>query len=64
LVRKQQKQAIRKLHLNLPEHLHQKLRVACAYEDVTMQDFVANLIEKAVTHALTPKRKVKVPRAT
>lgn len=39
----------RKVHITLPEETHQRLRIKCAIEDVTIQEFVARLIEKAVT---------------
>lgn len=35
---------IRKIHINLPEDVHQKLRVKCALQDVTIQEFVEALI--------------------
>ena len=37
---------IRKIHINLPEEVHKKLRVKCALEDVTIQEWVARLIER------------------
>lgn len=40
--------AVRRIHVNLPEEVHQKLRVKCALEDMTIQDFVSDLIGKAV----------------
>jgi predicted HicB family RNase H-like nuclease len=40
--------SIRKIHINLPEEVHQKLRVKCALEDVTIQEFVERLIMESV----------------
>jgi hypothetical protein len=34
----------RKIHVLLPPDLHQKLRVRCAYEDVSIQEYVESLI--------------------
>lgn len=39
---------IRKIHINLPEEVHQKLRVKCALEDVTIQEWVSNLIKQGL----------------
>ncbi len=38
----------RKVHITLPEETHQRLRIKCAIEDVTIQEFVARLIESSV----------------
>lgn len=38
----------RKVHITLPEDTHQRLRIRCAIEDVTIQEFVARLIENSV----------------
>jgi len=46
--RKETRPAVRRIHVNLPEEVHQKLRVKCALEDMTIQDFVSDLIGKAV----------------
>ena len=48
---------IRKLHLNIPEDVHQRLRVICAYEDKSMQDFVTELIAEAVKDVRLPRTK-------
>ena len=40
--------AVRRIHVNLPEEVHQKLRVKCALEDVTIQEFVERLISERV----------------
>lgn len=34
----------RKIHVALPDDVHQKLRVKCALEDVTIQEFVSRLV--------------------
>ena len=38
----------RKIHVALPSDVHQKLRVKCAIEDKTIQEFVLDLVTKAV----------------
>jgi hypothetical protein len=34
----------RKIHILLPQDLHRKLRVRCAYDDVSIQEYVESLI--------------------
>jgi len=53
--RENKRPAIRKIHINLPEELHQKLRVRCALEDMTIQDFVCALIKASVEKVVLPK---------
>lgn len=38
----------RKIHVALPESVHQRLRIKCALEDLTIQDYVSSLISEAV----------------
>jgi plasmid stability protein len=38
----------RKIHVDLPEEIHRKLRVKAALEDMPMQAFVARVVAKAV----------------
>ena len=38
----------RKVHIVLSEDTHQRLRIKCAIEDLTIQKFVARLIENSV----------------
>ena len=51
----------RKIHISLDEGTHQRLRVKCALEGTTMQEFVSRLVADAV-------REVEIqgtrPRAT
>lgn len=44
----------RKIHVALPEDVHQRLRVKCALEDVTIQQYVARLLEKNVENIELP----------
>ena len=44
----------RKIHVDLPEDLHRKLRVKAALEDISMQAFVARVVEKAVKDVEVP----------
>jgi predicted HicB family RNase H-like nuclease len=43
-----EKQKIKKIHITLPEELHQKLRVKTALEDLSIQKYVENLIEQSL----------------
>jgi hypothetical protein len=54
-LQKTKKVDIRRIHVNLSDEVHWKLRVKCALMDATIQQFVANLIANA---DLSP---VKVP---
>jgi predicted HicB family RNase H-like nuclease len=45
----------RKIHVDLPEEVHQKLRVKAALEDVSMQAFVARIVDEAVRDVVVPK---------
>jgi len=52
---------VRRIHVNLPEEVHRKLRVKCALKDVTIQEFVKRLISESVDDikvSLEDKRKV------
>lgn len=52
---KKQKQVngVRKVHIALPEITHQRLRIKCAIEDMTIQEFIARLVETAVKDVQT-----------
>ena len=39
----------RKIHIRLPEDVHRQLRVQCAYQGTTLQDYVENLISDQLT---------------
>jgi len=59
--RENKRPAIRKIHINLPEEVHQKLRVKCALEDLTIQEFVEGLIVASVRDvSITSGQKVKL----
>jgi plasmid stability protein len=45
----------RKIHVDLPEEIHRKLRVKAALEDVSMQAYVARVVEKAVKDVPLPE---------
>lgn len=38
--------SLKKIHINIPENVHMKLRVKCAYENKTIQEYVAELIKE------------------
>jgi len=54
--RENRRPAIRKIHINLPEEVHQKLRVKCALEDVTIQEFVEALIAANVADIIVGRK--------
>jgi len=41
--------------MDLPEQMHQKLRVKAALEDVSMQAFVTRIVDEAVKDVVVPK---------
>jgi len=41
-------QETRKIHIKLPSDLHRRLRIECAAEDTTIQQYVSRLVEKAL----------------
>jgi len=47
----------RKIHVDLPEDTHQRLRVKAALLDMSMQAFVADVVGKAVVDVVLPKIK-------
>ena len=47
----------RKVHVDLPEDVHQRLRVKAAMLDMSMQAFVADVVSKAVADVVLPKLK-------
>ena len=44
----------RKIHVDLPEEVHRKLRVKAALEDTSMQAFVARVVSEAVRDVVIP----------
>ena len=46
---------LRKIHINLPEEVHRKLRVKAALEDVSIQAFVASVVTAAVSDVRLPR---------
>jgi len=53
----------RKVHVDLPENVHQRLRVKAALLDMSMQAFVADVVSKAVADVVLPKIKEGTRRA-
>jgi hypothetical protein len=49
----------RKIHVDLPEVVHQKLRVKAALLDMSMQAFVTDVVNRAVADVVLPKIKNK-----
>ena len=46
---------LKKIHINLPEEVHKKLRVKAALEDVSIQGFVAGVVAAAVSDVRLPR---------
>ena len=46
---------LKKIHINLPEKVHKKLRVKAALEDVSIQAFVARVITAEVSDVRLPR---------
>jgi len=44
----------KKIHVDLPEAVHQRVRVKAALEDVSMQALVAGIVTKAVANVVLP----------
>ena len=49
----------RKIHIALPEDVHQRLRVKCAVEDTSMQEFVAKVLARVVKDVHVPVAKTQ-----
>ena len=49
----------RKIHIALREDVHRRLRVKCAVEDTSMQEFVAALLAEAVKDVRVPVARVQ-----
>ena len=47
----------RKIHVDLPENVHQRLRVKAALLDMSMQAFVSDVVDRAVADVILPKIK-------
>jgi len=47
----------KKIHVDLPEEVHQRVRVKAALEDVSMQALVARIVTEAVADIVMPKIK-------
>ena len=45
----------RKIHVDLPEDIHKRLRVKAALEDMSMQAFVAHVVGEAVKDVKLPQ---------
>jgi len=57
MAEKKQKPVRRKIHVDLPEDVHQRLRVKAAMLDMSMQGFVTDLVRREVADMELPKIK-------
>ena len=55
------KKAQKKIHINLPEDLHRRLRVKCAYQGISIQGYVKKLIQDSL-RKVRQRKSVKVER--
>jgi len=61
--KRNRKQAdVRRIHVNLPDEVHQKLRVKCALEDMTIQEYVSKLIARFVGDVELPAKTASAKR--
>jgi hypothetical protein len=51
----------RKIHIDIPRAVHQRLRVKAALEDVSLQALVARLLSEAVVDVQLPQTRVAEP---
>ena len=54
---KKQQPMRRKIHVDLPEDVHQRLRVKAALLDMSMQGFVTEVVKREVADVVLPKIK-------
>lgn len=59
---KNAKQKERKIHVALPDDMHQKLRVKCALQDMTIQEYLSRLIARDVQDVELPVKATNVKR--
>ena len=49
----------RKVHIMLSDDLHRDVRIRCAYEDISIQDYVASLIANDMKRFDVPRKGVE-----
>ena len=59
---KPEKPKERKIHVALPDDVHQKLRVKCALQDVTIQEYVSRLLALDVQDVELPVKTANTKR--
>jgi len=52
----------RKIHIDLPEEIHRKLRVKAALNDVSLNSLVASVLSEAVKDVELPEIVAKYPK--
>ena len=45
----------KKIHVDLPERVHQRVQIKAALEDVSMQTLVARIVTEAVADVVLPR---------
>ena len=54
----------RKVHIMLSDDLHRDVRIRCAYEDISIQDYVASLIANDMKRFDVPRSNLVEKSAT
>ena len=49
----------RKVHIMLAEDLHRDVRIRCAYEDISIQEYVASLIANDMKQFDVPRKRAR-----
>jgi len=49
----------RKVHIMLSDDLHRDVRIRCAYEDISIQEYVASLIAKDMKRFDVPSKRAE-----
>lgn len=50
----------RDIHIKIPKEMYTKLKVKCAYEDISMQDYIARLVNDDIEGKAGKKRSVLI----
>lgn len=54
---------VKLIHIRLPEEIHKKVRIKCAYEDISIQGYIKNLVSEDVAeYVIENPRKKKSSR--
>lgn len=51
--------AVRQIHIRLPSETYRKLKLKCVTEDVSVQEYVAEIIDVSLHHWVMPDEEVR-----